>query len=112
MFTVPLRVPGAETAAARVMAGAWSAYYAALLSGDPSASAFAEWLASYWQPALERPAGASDAHSPLAAGPESIDWFERDGWVSGHIAGQRGGYRVPRADVLAYPWVTLVESAA
>lgn len=111
MFTVPLRQPGVETAAARVMASAWTAYYAALLSGDPSASAFAEWLAGYWQPEIERPTGAPDAHSPLVGGSGSIDWFERDGWVSGHITGQ-GSYRVPRAEVLAYPWVPLVEPAA
>jgi hypothetical protein len=112
MTSVPTRFPGAETAGARVMADAWAGYYTALWCGDPSASAFAEWLAGFWEPSLERPAGGPDAQSPYAASGGSVDWFERDGWVSGYVPGQQGGYLLPRATILDYPWVTLAERAA
>jgi hypothetical protein len=112
MFAVPTVFPGAETAGARVMAEAWADYYTALWRGDPAASAFAEWLAGFWEPSLQRPAGAADARSPYITGGGAIDWFEREGWVSGHVPGQSGGYLLPRAIVLDYPWVTLEEPAA
>jgi hypothetical protein len=112
MFVVPNRASGIDTAGARVMADAWAEYYVALWHGDPAASAFAEWLAGYWEPALERPAGEPDSWSPYFALGDTIDWFERDGWVSGHIPGKRGGYLLPRSVVLQYPWVALEEPAA
>ena len=43
---------------------------------------------------------------------EVVAWYERDGWVTGHVPGQHGGYLVPRTTILEYPWVTLVDSAA
>jgi hypothetical protein len=101
-----------ETAGARLMASAWAEYFAALLHGDPAASGFAEWLAAFWEPSLERPSGAPDARSPHAAGGRGIDWFERDGWISGHIPGLRGGYLLPRATILDHPWVAPVLPAA
>lgn len=112
MTTAPTRLPGQEITGARVMAGAWTEYRAALWRGEPAASAFAEWLAGYWEPLLNRPAGDPDARSPLASRPGSIEWFERDGWVSGHVPGQRGGYLLPRAIVLHHPWATLEAPAA
>lgn len=112
MTTIPTRISGTDTAGARVMSDAWTQYSIALWRGNPAASAFAEWLADFWEPSLDRPAGRADAHSqyPLAGG--TIDWFERDGWVSGHIPGQAGGYLLPRAVILQYPWVVLEEPAA
>ena len=44
--------PRSETAGARLIANAWSAYYEALWRGDPAASEFAEWLAKFWEPSL------------------------------------------------------------
>ena len=44
--------PRSETAGARLIARAWSAYHEALWRGDPAASEFAEWLAGFWEPAL------------------------------------------------------------
>jgi len=111
MSSVLTRMVGGETAAARIMADAWSTCYAALWQGDPAASAFAEWLAEFWDPELERPSGLADARGDYAAGGE-IAWFDRDGWVSGHITGQRGGYLVPREDVLELTWTTQLETAA
>ena len=110
MNSAPRRMP-ASASAAWVMAAAWATYYNAILRGDPAASAFAEWLAEYWEPSLERPAGRPDATSPQSAG-SPIAWFERDGWVSGHVPGQRGGYLLPRAIVLDYPWNSLLAPAA
>jgi hypothetical protein len=112
MTTVPTRMLGAEIVGARVMAEAWADYYIALWHGDPAASTFAEWLAGYWEPSLHRPAGPADAQSPFAGGFGAIDWFEREGWVTGHIPGQSGGYLIPRATILEFPWVVLEESAA
>jgi hypothetical protein len=94
------------------MASAWAGYFVALLHGDPSASGFAEWLAEFWEPSLERPAGAPDARSPHAAGGRGIDWFERDGWVSGHIPGLHGGYLLPRSMILDHPWIAPIAPAA
>lgn len=112
MTSAPTRLPVAETAGARVMANAWTEYLAALWRGDPSASAFAEWLASFWEPVLHRPAGDVDARSSFALAGGAIDWYERDGWVSGHVPGQMGGYLLPRSTILAYPWVGLAKTAA
>ena len=111
MSSVPTRMVSGETSAARLMANAWSACHEALWQGDPAASAFAEWLAEFWDPELERPSGLADARGAYRVGGE-IAWFDRDGWVSGHIAGQRGGYLVPREEVLELAWSSLIESAA
>ena len=107
----PLPLPGRDAIGARIMASAWTRYLITIWQGDPAASDFAEWLAGFWRPELERPAGPADARSVFAPG-GSIDWYERDGWVSGHIRGQRGGYLLPRGVVLAYPWLTLSALAA
>jgi hypothetical protein len=103
--------PASEIAGAHVMARAWLAFCHALWRGSPAASAFAEWLAGFWEPALERPAGRPDATSPHLTG-HPIAWFERDGWVSGHLPGQRGGYLLPREIVFDYPWRSLAAPAA
>ena len=60
--------PRSDTAVAQLMASAWSAYYAALWRGDPTASDFAEWLAAFWESSLARPDGIPDARSVFAAG--------------------------------------------
>jgi hypothetical protein len=112
MTTVPTPITRSDTTAARIMATAWMSYDAALWRGDPAVSAFAEWLAGFWEPALERPSGAPDARNAHAAGGRGIDWFERDGFVSGHVAGRPGGYLVPRAIVLACPWAVTMAPAA
>lgn len=112
MSIVPTRMPGAELAGARIMAEAWADYYVALWHGDPAASAFAEWLAGYWEPTLHRPEGSPAARSPFAGGEGAVDWYERDGWITGHIPGQSGGYLLPRTIILEYPWVTLIATAA
>jgi hypothetical protein len=104
--------PPSETAGARRMARAWSAYYAALSRGDPAASGFAEWLAGYWEPSLERPDGTPDAQSALAAGGRDIEWFERDGWVYGIVPGQSGGYLLPRVTNLEHLWPRVMAPAA
>ena len=100
MTNILTSFPPSETAAARLMANAWTAYYAALWHGDPSVSVFAEWLAGFWEPSLERPDGAPDARSELAAVGRDIEWFERDGWVYGVVPGQSGGYLLPRVAIL------------
>ena len=87
MTTYVAPFPRSETAGARLMASAWSAYYAALWRGDPAASGFAEWLAGFWEPSLERPDGTPAARSALAADGRGIEWFERDGWVYGVVPG-------------------------
>lgn len=74
------------------MAKAWANYIAALSHGHASASAFAEWLAGHWEARLDRPSGLPDARSRLALAGGSVDWYERDGWITGHIAGHEGGY--------------------
>lgn len=94
------------------MASAWAAYCAALWRGDPAASGFAEWLAPFWEPTLDRPAGTPDAWNALAADGRVIEWFERDEWVFGLIPGSQGGYLVPRAMILEHPWMTVVAPAA
>jgi hypothetical protein len=111
MTTAQRRMPASASAGARVMAAAWVTYSNALWRGDPTASAFAEWLAGFWEPSLARPAGRPDARSAYATG-GAIEWFEREGWVSGHVPGQQGGYLLPRAVVLDYPWTPLVAPAA
>ena len=70
-------------------------YHAALWRGDPAASDFAEWLAGFWEPDLERPDGNPDARSALAADGRGIEWFERDGWVYGVVPESRR--RIPAA---------------
>jgi hypothetical protein len=112
MTTYPTPISRSETVGARLMASAWSGYYAALWRGDPAASAFAEWLAGFWESSLERPAGVPDAFSPHAAGGLGIEWFERGRWISGYIPGHAGGYLLPRAAVLDHPWMTAVAPAA
>jgi hypothetical protein len=94
------------------MAKAWAGFYVALATGDSAASAFAEWLAGFWEPSLERPEGRADARNPLAASGLSIDWFQRDGWVIGHIPGRPGGYLVPCAAVLDRGWSAALAPAA
>lgn len=96
----PVPSSESETASARLIARTWIDAMTALVNGDPAASAFADWLAGFWEPALDRPDNAPDVRGPHASSGLGIDWFERDGWVSGHIAGQRGGYLVPRAAIL------------
>lgn len=94
------------------MASAWSACYGALGRGDPAASGFAEWLAGFWEPSLERPDGTPDALSALAAGGSGIEWYERDGWVTGIAPGQRGGYLLPRVAILEHLWSRSMAPAA
>jgi hypothetical protein len=101
-----------ETATARLMTTAWSANYAALWRGDPAASDFAEWLAGFWEPSLERPDGTLAARSALAAGGRGIEWFERDGWVYGFIPGRKGGYLLPRVAILEHLWLRFMAPAA
>lgn len=112
MTTVVTPFPLPQTTGARLMASAWAAYYAALWRGDPVASGFAEWLAQFWVPELDRPDGAPDARSALAADGRGIEWFERDEWVFGVVPGSRGGYLVPRVVILEHPWMTVVAPAA
>jgi hypothetical protein len=109
-IATPIVLP--ELAGVRLMAAAWDEYYLALWHGDGAASAFAEWLAGFWEDALDRPLGEPDARSPYAANGRGIDWFERDGWVSGHIRGRAGGYLVPSAAILRQPWSLAVVPAA
>jgi hypothetical protein len=101
-----------EAAAARLMASAWSAYHAALWRGDPAASDFAEWLARFWKPSLERPVGNPVAQSALAANGRGIEWFERDDWVYGVVPGSDGGYLLPSMAILGQPWARVIASAA
>ena len=101
-----------ETVGARLMASSWSAYYALLWHGDPAASDFAEWLAEFWLPDLERPDGTPDARSALAADGRGIEWFERDGWVYGVVPGVDGGYLLPRMVILGQPWARVIAPAA
>jgi hypothetical protein len=104
--------PRSETAVAWLMASIWSAYYAALWHGDPAASQFAEWLAGFWEPSLERPDGTPDARSALAADGRGIEWFERDGWIYGVVPGFDGGYLLPCMAILTQPWARVVAPAA
>src|ERR671913_149223 len=104
--------PRSETAGARLTSSIWSAYYAALWHGEPSASSFVEWLAGFWEPSLERPDGAPAARSALAAGGRGIEWFERDGWVYGVVPGQTGGYLLPRVAILEHLWPGVIAPAA
>jgi hypothetical protein len=112
MTNVVTPFPRSEIAGARLMASAWSAYYAALWRGDPAASDFAEWLADFWEPSLERPDGTLAARSALAAGGRGIEWFERDGWVYGVVPGQTGGYLLPRVAILEHLWPGVIAPAA
>lgn len=112
MTTVLTPFPRSETAGARLMASAWSGYHAALWRGEPAASGFAEWLAGFWEPMLDRPEGAPDAQNPRAAGGRGIEWFERDGWVYGVIPGHGGGYLLPRVTILRHPWLMVAAPAA
>jgi hypothetical protein len=111
MASILTRFPLMETAGARLMVSACAGYSAALWRGDDAASAFAEWLAGFWEPSLTRPPGPPDARS-IISGDRDIDWFERDGWVSGHVAGVSGGYLVPRAAIDYHPWLGYVPYAA
>jgi hypothetical protein len=104
--------PRSETVGARLMASAWSAYYAAIWRGDPAASDFAEWLAGFWESSLERPDGTPDARSALAAGDRGIEWFERDGWVYGFVPAHSGGYLLPRVAILEHLWPRAIAPAA
>jgi hypothetical protein len=94
------------------MASAWSAYYAALWRGDPTASGFAEWLAAFWESSLQRPDGIPDARSVFAAGGRGIEWFERDDWVYGIVPGHGGGYLLPRVAILEHFWPRVIATAA
>jgi hypothetical protein len=104
--------PRFETSSARLMAGAWSAFNTALWRGDPAVAAFAEWLAGFWEPSLERPDGAPEVRSALAAGGRHVEWFERDGWVYGVVPGQSGGYLLPRVAILEHLWPRVIAPAA
>lgn len=112
MTSVLAPFPRSETSGARLMADAWSAYYAAIWRGDPAASGFAEWLAGFWEPSLQRPDGTTDALSALAAGGRGIEWFERDGWVYGVVPGHSGGYLLPRVAILEQLWPRVIATAA
>jgi hypothetical protein len=112
MTNVVTPFPRSETAGARLMASIWSAFYAALWCGDLAASSFAEWLAGFWEPSLERPDGTPDARSALAAGGGGIEWFERDGWVYGFVPAHSGGYLLPRVAILEHLWPKAVALAA
>ena len=112
MTTLPTSIARTETAYARLMARAWAGYHAALWRGDPAVSAFAEWLAGFWEPSLVRPLGEPDARGVAAAGGPVVDWFERDGWVSGYVTGRRGGYLLPRLAILGQPWASPLATAA
>ena len=101
-----------ETATARLIASAWSANYAALWRGDPAASDFAEWLAGFWEPSLERPDGSPAARSALAAGGRGIEWFERDDRVYGFVPGHSGGYLLPRGAILEHLRLRFMAPAA
>jgi hypothetical protein len=94
------------------MANAWSAYYAALWHGDPSVAVFAEWLAGFWEPSLDRPDGLPDARSAPASVGRDIEWFERDVWVYGVVPGQSGGYLLPRVAILEHLWPRVIAPAA
>ena len=104
--------PRCETASARLIASAWSSHFAALWRGNPAASDFAEWLAGFWEPSLERLGGAPDAQSALAADGRGIEWFERDGWVFGFVPGFSGGYLLSRLTILGQPWARAIAPAA
>jgi hypothetical protein len=112
MTSVLTPFPRSETAGARVMAGAWSAYHTALWRGDPAASVFAEWLAGFWETSLERPNGTPDAWSAPAGDGRGIEWFERDGWVFGIVSGHSGGYLLPRVAILEHIWPRVMAPAA
>ena len=112
MTSVLTSFPRSETAGARLMASAWTAYYAALWRGDPAASGFAEWLAGFWEPSIERPAGPPDAQSALAAAGRGIEWFERDDWVYGFVPGRSGGYLLPRVAILEHLSLRAIAPAA
>ena len=112
MTNVVTPFPRSETAGARLIAGAWSTCYAALWRGDPAASEFAEWLAGFWEPSLERPDGAPDARSALAAEGRGIEWFERGGLVYGVVPGHSGGYLLPRVAIIEHPWARVIAPAA
>jgi hypothetical protein len=112
MTNIVTPFPRSETASARLIASAWSSYYAALWRGDSAVSGFAEWLAGFWEPSIERPEGVPDARSALAAAGRGIEWFERDGWVYGVIPGFSGGYLLPRVAILGQPWARAIAPAA
>jgi hypothetical protein len=112
MMSILTPFPRSETVVARLMANAWSTYYAELWRGDPAASSFAEWLAGFWEPSLERPDGTPEARSALAAGGRGIEWFERDGWVFGIVPGHNGGYLLPRVAILERLGPRVMASAA
>jgi hypothetical protein len=107
----PTRFPGGDTAGARIMAQAWTEAYVALWRGEETAGTFAEWLAEFWVEQLPQPEDSADASSLYAMVEGEIEWYDRDGFVTGHLPGQAGGYRLPRELVMSYPWVAL-ESAA
>jgi hypothetical protein len=112
MTTIVTQFPRSETASARLIASAWSSHFAALWRGNPAASGFAEWLAGFWEPSLERPDGTPDARSARAADGRGIEWFERDGWVYGVVPGFSGGYLLPRLAILGQPWARVIALAA
>jgi len=111
MTTRPTQFPGGDTTGARIMAQAWTEAYVALWRGEEAAASFAEWLAGFWVEDLPLPDGSADAASLYAMVNGEIEWYDRDGFVTGHLPGSAGGYRLPREVVMTYPWVAL-ESAA
>lgn len=111
MTRQPTRFPGGDPAGARIMAQAWTEAYVSLWRGESAAATFAEWLAGYWQADLPRPIGEADANAVSTMGEGEIAWYDRDGWVTGHLPAQAGGYRLPREVVLTYPWVDLASAA-
>ncbi len=104
--------PFPQSEAARLMASVWSENFAALWRGDPAASIFAEWLAGFWEPSVQRPEGTPDARCAVAAGGRGIEWFERDGWIYGVVTGSSGGYLLPRVAILEHLRLRVVAPAA
>ena len=111
MTNQPTRFPGADTAGARIMAQAWTEAYVALWRGEPAAATFAVWLAPFWVEHLPDPDGSAHATSLYAMVEGEIEWYDRDGFVTGYLPGQSGGYRLPRELVMTYPWVALASAA-
>ena len=111
MSSRPTRFPGGDTAGARIMAQALTEAYVALWRGEATAASFAEWLAGFWVEQLPQPEGSADATSLYAMVDGEIEWYDRDGFVTGHLPGQSGGYRLPRELVMTYPWIALDTAA-
>lgn len=64
----------------------------------PEASAFADWLAGFWETDCPLAiAGPPDATSAVGGSADGIRWFAAGGGVLGYAAGHgRGCYRIPQ----------------